>query len=214
MIRKRSRKMIRWGLLKHWLELHIFLCSVGPILILYHTAFKFGGIVAISFWCMVAVAISGVIGRFIYVLIPRSIEGQAISLKELENDNIQLYGKLKQYKELDNKLLLKIDNYISENYSHSYSISESIGRIFIDRFHNKKLIKEIKVEISEKSHIDKIISLLKRRLYITQRMSLLSSIQKIFKYWHIIHLPFALVMIIIMFIHIGVTILFGYTWIF
>ncbi|MFH1195871.1 MAG: hypothetical protein V1720_09150, partial [bacterium] len=35
MIRKRVRKFGRLGILKHWLEFHIFLCSVGPILILY-----------------------------------------------------------------------------------------------------------------------------------------------------------------------------------
>ena len=50
MIRKRVRSFFNLGFLKHWLELHIFLCTVGPILVLYHTAFKFGGIVAVSFW--------------------------------------------------------------------------------------------------------------------------------------------------------------------
>ena len=37
MVRKRSRRFFTWGYLKHWLEFHIFLCSVGPILVLYHT---------------------------------------------------------------------------------------------------------------------------------------------------------------------------------
>ena len=53
MIRKRVKWFFNLGFLKHWLELHIFLCTVGPILVLYHTAFKFGGIVSVSFWSMV-----------------------------------------------------------------------------------------------------------------------------------------------------------------
>lgn len=57
MIRKRSRRLFNFGYLKHWLELHIFLCTVGLILVLYHTAFKFGGIVSVSFWSMVLVVI-------------------------------------------------------------------------------------------------------------------------------------------------------------
>jgi hypothetical protein len=65
MSRKRFRFMSRMGLLKHWLEFHIFLCTIGPLMILFHTAFKFGGLVAISFWSMVAVFLSGIIGRFI-----------------------------------------------------------------------------------------------------------------------------------------------------
>ncbi|MBP1683462.1 MAG: hypothetical protein H6Q27_1026, partial [Ignavibacteriaceae bacterium] len=39
MVRKRSRKLFTFGYLKHWLEFHIFLCTVGPLLVLYHTAF-------------------------------------------------------------------------------------------------------------------------------------------------------------------------------
>ena len=38
--------------------------------------------------------------------------------------------------------------------------------------------------------------------------------QKLFRYWHIAHLPFALIMLIIMVIHVGVTLAFGYKWIF
>ncbi|RPI73970.1 MAG: hypothetical protein EHM47_04875, partial [Ignavibacteriales bacterium] len=64
MIRKRARRFFNWGYLKYWLEFHIFLCTVGPMLVLYHTSFKFGGIVAVSFWSMAAVVFSGVIGRF------------------------------------------------------------------------------------------------------------------------------------------------------
>lgn len=52
-------------------------------MVLFHTAFKFGGIVAISFWSMVAVVASGVIGRFIYNQIPRSIQGQELTLGEV-----------------------------------------------------------------------------------------------------------------------------------
>lgn len=83
MLRKRIQKLSRFGLLKYWLEFHIFLCSLGPMLVLYHTAFKFRGLVAVSFWSMVAVVISGVIGRYIYLQIPRTIEGFEMDLNEI-----------------------------------------------------------------------------------------------------------------------------------
>jgi len=83
MIRKRVKWVFNFGFLKHWLEFHIFLCTVGPMLVLYHTAFKFGGIVSVSFWSMVLVVLSGVIGRFIYVQIPRTIQGQEIGINIL-----------------------------------------------------------------------------------------------------------------------------------
>ncbi|HRZ78327.1 MAG TPA: hypothetical protein P5248_13210, partial [Bacteroidales bacterium] len=85
MARKRWRSLSRLGLLKHWLEFHIFLCTLGPIMVLFHTSFKFGGIVAVSFWSMVAVFLSGIVGRFIYIQIPRSIEGRELSLHEVRS---------------------------------------------------------------------------------------------------------------------------------
>ena len=76
---------MRLGILKYWLEFHIFLCTLGPIMVLFHTAFKFGGLVAVSFWSMVAVFLSGIVGRFIYIQIPRSIEGRELSLSEVRD---------------------------------------------------------------------------------------------------------------------------------
>ena len=145
MLRKRIRRFSRYGLLKHWLEFHIFLCTVGPIMVLYHTSFKFGGIVAVSFWSMVAVFLSGIIGRFIYIQIPRTIEGRELTLSEVRNME---------------------------------------GGRFKDATSLERRIKRLK------------------------------NMQELFRYWHVAHLPFALVMLVIMVIHVGVAIAFGFKWIF
>ena len=91
---KRYNILGKWVRLKYLLEFHIFLCTLGPILVLYHTTFKFGGIVSIAFWSMVAVVLSGVAGRFIYLQIPRSIEGRAMSLEELQQKKNTLLDSL------------------------------------------------------------------------------------------------------------------------
>ena len=84
MLRKRWSLLATVGLIKHFLEFHIFLCLVGPALILYHTAFKFGGIISVSFWSMVVVVASGVIGRYLYLQIPKTVGGKEISALELK----------------------------------------------------------------------------------------------------------------------------------
>src|SRR5210317_2089304 len=94
--RKRYNLLSKFIRLKYLLEFHIFLCFLGPILILFHTAFKFGGIVSIAFWSMVAVVLSGVIGRFIYIQIPRTIEGRALSLNEVQNMKTDLSSVLSE----------------------------------------------------------------------------------------------------------------------
>ena len=83
--------------LKYLLEFHIFLCTLGPIMVLFHTTFKFGGIVSVGFWSMVLVVLSGVIGRFIYTQIPRTIEGRELSLSEVKSSHATLVDDLKSF---------------------------------------------------------------------------------------------------------------------
>ena len=85
MIRKRFKMFVRVGVLKYWLEFHIFLCTLGSVLVVFHTTFKFGGIVSIGFWSMAIVWSSGVIGRYIYIQIPHSIEGRELTLREVQD---------------------------------------------------------------------------------------------------------------------------------
>ena len=96
--KKKYKALHRFGRLKYWLEFHIFLCSLGPVMILFHTAFKFGGIVSISFWSMVLVVASGVVGRFIYIQIPRTIEGRELSLTEVKSMKGNLDDILKRFR--------------------------------------------------------------------------------------------------------------------
>jgi len=65
-----------------------------------------------------------------------------------------------------------------------------------------------------KAEYSKIINLVKGEITINRRIERLDTMQSLFKYWHVLHLPFALVMLIIMVIHIAVTFVFGYRWIF
>lgn len=197
MARKRTKIMSRLGLLKHWLEFHIFLCTLGPILILFHTAFKFGGLVAISFWSMVAVALSGVIGRFIYLQIPKTIEGRAMSLSEIEDfkSNIK--------KELIEKFGVN-DEFLQVLKANDSSDKNRLSNI-------KKQLKNLQVPKKDRK---KILKLSKNELTLNKRIKRLELMQKLFEYWHVIHLPFAILMIVIMIVHVVVTLVFGYRWIF
>ena len=215
MARKRMRIFSRIGYLRYWLEFHIFLCSLGPVLILYHTAFKFGGIVAISFWSMAAVVISGIIGRFIYLQIPRTIEGHEMSMNEINENKSDLKSKLSETFGLKNETLEKITTTINQENSQK-SGNEFIQ--FLASFRQENIVlKEIKLElktqnISKKSQ-RKIIVLIKKELVLQRRIKWLISMQNLLRYWHVAHLPFALIMLVIMIVHVIIAVTFGYKWI-
>jgi len=214
MIRKRSKKMARWGLLKHWLEFHIFLCTLGPIMVLFHTSFKFGGIVAISFWSMVAVFLSGVIGRFIYIQIPRTIEGRELSLNEVVGMKSDV-GSIIQSYNLDDASYHVIVDAVKEKRDESNNILANTFKNFLhDRKKLKNVKRVLKINSVPKQECVKVLNLVGNEISLNRKIKRLSVMQNLFKYWHVAHLPFAIVMMIIMVIHVVITIVFGYKWIF
>ena len=216
MARKRFRMLSRTGLLKHWLEFHIFLCSLGPILVLYHTSFKFGGLVAISFWSMVAVFLSGIIGRFIYIQIPRTIEGRELSLNEVRELTSNIGESIRSLVSLDDDSYNVIMDSTKKRvgiYAENFLV-RSYRKYSDDRktMHNvRQVLKRNNVTRSQQKQV---LDLVQSDISLNRRIERLVLMQNLFKYWHVAHLPFAIVMLIIMIIHVGVTIVFGYRWIF
>jgi len=210
MFRKRLKVFSRIGTLRHWLEFHIFLCTLGPFLILFHTTFKFGGIVAVSFWSMVAVFLSGIVGRYIYLQIPRSIEGQELTLKEIEDQKIEMNKQLRQSITLDESIYELIDHFPGTSGTRSNfwgsSKEESVAI--------KKLRTELKMQNIPGREAREILQIFKGQLALKKRIKRLVTMQKLFAYWHVAHLPFALVMLVVMIIHVVVAVTFGYKWIF
>jgi hypothetical protein len=216
MVRKRYRIFSRVGILKHWLEFHIFLCTLGPMLVFFHTALKFGGLVAISFWSMVAVFLSGIIGRFIYIQIPHSVEGRELSLNEVRELKSDLAGYLKQSHNLDDESYIIITESVKrkiELYDRNPFVR--LIRKYSDDRKTLRTVRELlKMKKLDKKEAGNIINLVKHDIKLNRRIGNLNRMQKLFNYWHVAHLPFALVMLIILAIHVAVTIVFGYRWIF
>lgn len=216
MARKRIRRFARIGILKHWLEFHIFLCTLGPVLVLYHTSFKFGGIVAVSFWSMVAVVISGIIGRFIYLQIPRTIEGREMSLNDLNAVELDLFANLKNQFNLDSEILTRMNDKVQ---MAAPSKEKTFLIRIIERFiFEQKLIFQFRKELTSQNlkgkNLRRAVRIFKAKMILNRRIAWLSSMQNFLRYWHVVHLPFALIMLVIMVVHIIVAVLFGYNWIF
>ncbi len=214
--RKRYQSLARLGRLKYWLEFHIFLCSVGPVLILFHTAFKFGGIVSVSFWSMVAVVASGVVGRFIYIQIPRTIEGRELSLGEIQQMKSNLEEVLVHTYRLDPSSYQAIVESTQANAAASESnlLTGMVKKYFEDQKTIRRVKSILRGNNLSNTDLKRVSGLIKNEIALNNRIDRLKTMQQLFKYWHVAHLPFALIMLIIMVIHVGVTLAFGYRWIF
>ena len=214
--RKKKKFLPRVGALKYWLEFHIFLCSVGPLLILFHTAFKFGGIVSISFWSMVAVVLSGVIGRFIYIQIPRTIQGRELSLAEIKEMKDNMSQGLKTKYGFDDSIYEPL--LAATQRKVEFSDEGFIKRMFKRIQFNKEVKRGVQMILIQTNLTGKerrgVMKLVNYEMTMNARINRLQTMQTLFKYWHVAHLPFALIMLVIMVIHVAITLAFGYRWIF
>lgn len=214
-LRKRSKMMARWGRLKYWLEFHIFLCVLGPVMVLFHTAFKFGGIVSVAFWSMVAVVASGVVGRFIYVRIPRSISGRALTLDELKQMRLEIENVLKSTYQLSDEQCRRLLSFApGPRVKQGGFLGEAVGTYFEKRKHLREVKKDLQATRMPADYVKTIVDLVKKEMELNSQIEHLELMHKLFRYWHVVHLPFALIMLIIVILHVIVTITFGAHWIF
>lgn len=217
-LRKNAKFMNNWGSLQTWLNYHIWMGITGPILVTFHTAFKFGGIVAISFWSMTAVALSGFLGRYLYIQIPRSKTGKAMSASEMQDIDAQFASNLQKFGLKENQIA-RFMQLSSESQTRPqnnlsgliYILTQDITLPFKLKRYKKEVSHSLKISASDRKRLMKLV---RNRILFLRRLKFLKTSHQLLHYWHVIHRPFALVMLLIMVIHVIVTILFGYRWIF
>lgn len=85
-LRKRARRMHRWGPVPRWLTWHVFVGLMGPVVILFHASFRFNNLIAsFTYGSLVVVVTTGLIGRTIYSLVPGSGGRRAGELADLQS---------------------------------------------------------------------------------------------------------------------------------
>lgn len=215
-IRKRVRRFYRIGKLQHWLQFHIFLCTLGAAWVLLHTTFKFSGLVAISFWSMMLVVASGIFGRYVYVRIPKTSDGSFWNLEHLERERAELSQQLEQVSGLHFRDLSEAGFLIEAGRKSTLRGAIALAfqydfRFFTSRKHWRRLLHRETLDSETEEAVKTIV---KRLVTNAKQKSIIQPFQKLFNYWHVFHIPLTAVMFIILGIHVIVALIFGYFWIF
>ncbi|MCG6956795.1 MAG: hypothetical protein LJF04_12470 [Gemmatimonadetes bacterium] len=213
--RKRWRILARAGQLKHWLQVHIFLCTLGPFFVLLHTTFKFGGVVSIAFWSMAIVVASGVFGRYVYVRIPKTLNGRFLDLDSIAGRIQSLTSEIAGRTGLDPATLEAATAGTGAPprglvRALAYAVADDVAQ----RRHTRGIRRLLRQHQVPQELRRPVLDLVAERRKLRQQTLVLQPFQRLFRYWHVIHLPLAGVMFLILGVHVFVAILFGYTWIF
>jgi hypothetical protein len=82
-LRKRVRGL-HLGRMSLWLQLHVITGIVGPYLVLLHAGWRFHGLAGVLTLFTAVVVVSGLVGRYLYTAVPRSLDGAVLAVAELE----------------------------------------------------------------------------------------------------------------------------------
>jgi hypothetical protein len=217
--RKRVRRFRFTGRIKHFLEFHMFLCLLGPALVILHSTFKFGGIVSVSLWSMVFVALSGIFGRYLYTQLPKTSDGDELSLGELTRENEVLRMQLRTRFHLDDDILEMIDHVSSMQYAEG---NRSVVRTFLDlakdsltrRGRMRAVERRLRDEGIPHEQTTHVLGVVRKKATLLKRIAFFDTARALFQYWHVIHIPFSIIMFLILAVHVILTVSLGYTWIF
>ncbi len=206
LIRKRISFMRKWGNLKGWLDFHILCGALGPIFIIFHTNFKIGGLVAISFWSMIISATSGVVGKYFYTKVLKNRANLMQNSEMMETKikaTFEKKDKLDAYTKILDKFhkLIKLPN--NPEDQHDISITKAIYSSLMGDFNLLFRSHRLKKKLSRSLYVNfRNYILLQRQIYF------LSANKKFMGHWHTFHKPFAIFMYVVAIIHIAVALLF------
>lgn len=214
-LRKRVGVLRRVGPLSRWLDIHIFLGVFGPLLVILHSAFKVQGLVALSFWSMIIVASSGVLGRYLYLQIPRTRAGEELALAELERLDQQLSERLRTRFRLRDDQLAMLDATAADVASARAGLVRGLFRMVVDDLSLRARLRAFARSCRSvpRPVFHDFERVVRQKAMARRRILLWDRLHEVFHYWHVLHKPFALVMYLFMIVHVAVALVTGYGWV-
>jgi len=224
-LRKRWAWLSRQGSARHWLDIHVLLGLAAPFVIAFHSSFKFAGFAGMAFWIMLAVSLSGIVGRYLYAQIPRSLNAAEISMKELQEIQAGLAQRLTQQELLpqaDLHSLLRLParqqvERLPMFVALVYMMVLDIVRVFRIaglRRHALPLSRKMTTLAgflpTRYLDLEKAIHLAREEASTAKRVLFLSRSQQVFHLWHVVHKPFSYSFAVLALIHIVVVFMMGY----
>ena len=224
-LRKKWGWLGRMGNSRHWLDFHVVLGTTAPIVIAFHSTFKFGNIAGMAFWSMLAVTISGFVGRYLYSQIPRNLNAAELTMKEMLEVEESMRQELAEQKLTFGKRMENLyDLPTPQDVQHMPMLLALLYMILIDlkRPFQLSLLRLqatgagawigslFGLRRTNDLKLERAIVIAKKQAALSKRILFLSRTQQVFNLWHVVHRPFSYAFAILAVIHICLALSMGY----
>jgi hypothetical protein len=217
---RKAKSYMRWmGPIKYWFKIHMVLCIVGPVLVLYHANFKIGSMNSrVVLLATLLVAGSGLFGRYFYTKIHYGLYGRKASFLELKGMIESDRGAIKRvlyYAPRLQEILFKFDDIaLKSRYSLIGSALHGIATVFrakwvylILRIHLRRTLKVVarreKWSAAEtKRHAIESRRHIKAHILGALKVAGFHIFERLMALWHIFHMPLFILLIVVAIVHI------------
>ncbi|MFQ5598954.1 MAG: hypothetical protein ACE5G2_00210 [Candidatus Krumholzibacteriia bacterium] len=216
-VRKRVGFLRRLGTMPRWLSVHVVCGLAGPGFITLHAGFRFHGAIAVGYWSMICVMLSGCVGFYLYRQIPRALsrtagerEGMRAQFDALDRELVYRYGLTAAHLE---ELRRIAGVHRAEHMGMFRSLLFIVTQDLTLGFSLLRLrIRYRQMRRLGRDERRRLRSLVRRRVLLERRRAFLRNSERLFSYWHAFHRPFAIMLYTTMALHIGIAVWMGYAW--
>jgi hypothetical protein len=222
--RKRA-PWLRWmGGIPTWFEIHMVLGVAGPILVLFHANFHLGASNSnVALICMLLVAGSGVVGRYIYTRLHAHMGGHQDNLEQIKQVGEKLRqqaasihflpGVIDAIERVEKRLIEPPPGHLAR-IPHLFTggIRSPVARWLVRREIRRAVRNAITLRSSSPGaaliarHAIQLGEVARRyadrRLEAGRRTAEYRAYARLFSYWHVLHIPFFFMLLIAALVHI------------
>lgn len=207
---KRVAWMPRWIRVRYWFIFHMVFGIIGPVMVLFHANFHIGSLNStVALISMLVVVFSGLIARYIYTRIHHGLYGQRITLKELKHELDNEHTELLRILEMDEKLKKRLTVMESRAFGNYTSLSMSLIQAIAMAIDTRRLesgsirlLKKSKCGQTTTANSEKTKKFIHRYTDTLRHIAEFRVYERLFSWWHILHMPLFIMMIITAVIHI------------
>jgi hypothetical protein len=218
-----GRKRVAWlrwmGAISAWFEFHMFLGVVGPVLILFHSNFKLGATNSnVALFSMLLVALSGVVGRYLYTRLHMRLDEHVDTLEELKkvgerlrqqaDSIVMLPGVLDVLERVEQRLIIRPDR-VRGRFLLLFTGAYRMARArYLVRTEIRRAVHKARRSDSSliAQHAPRIGELARRyayrRLDAARRMTEYQMYAGLFSFWHVLHIPLFFMLLLAGIVHV------------
>jgi len=200
-LRKRRPQWRYLGSVKFWFRFHMLLGVAGPALIIFHSGYRLGSLNSrVAFFSMLIVAISGLVGRYLYRSIHHGLYGEKIRFEELyhpaEIDPTEPAQVDDQYAEITAELSQLEQNLVNRH--------TGINRNYWFYRNARKRVDRLRKQVNQNVVDSEVQSSILSKLHGLRSICRFGINEILFSYWHILHFPLFIMLVFSGLSHVAV----------